>query len=304
MGFAERQYGGGYVGGGMGQPSRLAGCPVTKWLLISNIVIHFLDMLVLQWRFHEVGFFSVHLAVEELQLWRFFTFQFLHDPQGLFHLLVNSLGLFFFGPFVERWWGSKKFTFYYLICGVAGALFYLSLFHLGFFGKDPLGVTDSGRIVMASERAMVGASAGIYGILACVAIIAPNLKVLLFFVIPMSMRMFAYAALGIAVVVIAFNLNNAGGEAGHLGGALCGFLFMKFTFLLNFFSGKGKGSKRTFDARVVRPRRKKETKMRPRVEIDLEDTEIDRILDKVNEEGLQSLTEAERNVLRRVADSD
>ena len=87
MGFADRPYGGGQMAGGMRQPSRLAGCPVTKWLLISNIVIHFLDMLVLGWRLHSVGYFSVYLAVEEMQIWRFLTFQFLHDPEGLFHLL-------------------------------------------------------------------------------------------------------------------------------------------------------------------------------------------------------------------------
>ena len=70
---------------------------------------------------------------------------------------------------------------------------------------------------------------------------------------------------------------------------------MKNPHWLSFLDGKsgiGKRRRRVQDAQVVR-----EKKIRPRVNIDLSDTEIDRILDKVSSEGIQSLTDAEREAL-------
>ena len=282
---------------------------MVKWLLIINVAVWLLEMVTnnapvppagyqrghdsLLWNW---GHFSVGFAVEQFQIWRFLTFQFLHANGH--HLLVNMLGLFFFGHFCERWWGSRKFLFYYLATGTAGALFYVVLFYLGWFGRDPIPVSE-GVSFSASYIPMVGASAGIFGILACVAIIAPNLQVLLFFFIPMSMRTFAILALSISVVVITFNMNNAGGEAGHLGGAILGFILMRNPGLLSFLSdGAGLEKRsRVVDAQIVR-----EQKIRPRIDISLEDTEVDRILDKVAQHGLQSLTEAEKEVLKKAAE--
>ena len=132
-------------GASLGTPTRLSGAPVVKWLLIINVAVWLLEMMTnnapvppagfqrghdsLLWNW---GHFSVGFAVEQFQIWRFFTFQFLHANGH--HLLVNMLGLFFFGHFCERWWGSRKFLFFYLSTGVAGALFYVILFYLGWFG--------------------------------------------------------------------------------------------------------------------------------------------------------------------------
>lgn len=273
---------------------------MVKWLLILNVAVWLLEMMTNRApvvpgyeRGHDSflwnwGHFSVGLAVEQFQVWRFITFQFLHVNGH--HLLFNMLGLFFFGHFAERWWDSRKFLVFYLSTGVAGAVFYTLLFYLGWFDTSSIPAEEAPYIQM------VGASAGIFGILACVAVIAPNLRVLLFFFLPMSMRVFAILALGISTVAILFNLNNAGGEAGHLGGAIFGFIFMKFPRLLAFAGKKRTDGRRIVDAKVVR-----ESKMRPRISINLDESEIDRILDKVNREGIQSLTEEEREVLRRVA---
>ncbi len=278
-------------------PSRLAGCPVTKWLLISNIAVYFLDILLFGGEGGNFGWlaawghFSVELGVNQFQIWRFLTFQFLH-ADGM-HLLANMIGIFMFGTFAERWWGSKKFTAFYLISGVAGALLYMLLFYAGWFGKESF-VVD-GVEIKASYIPLVGASAGIFAIMVCTAFIAPKLRVLLFFVIPMSMRNLAIGAIIFAAFMILTKGNNAGGEAGHLGGAILGFILMKNPHWLSFLDGKsgiGKRRRRVQDAQVVR-----EKKLRPRVNIDLSDTEIDRILDKVSSEGIQSLTDAEREAL-------
>ena len=304
MGISDRQYQQlpphQAYGGGAGSPSRLGNSPVVKWLLIINVAVWLLDMYTNKapqppagfLRGHDSflwnwGHFSVGAAVEQFQIWRFFTFQFLH-ANGL-HLFVNMLGLFFFGHFAERWWGSRRFLFYYLSTGMAGALLYVLLFYLGWFAKQGYDSTVP----------MVGASAGIFGILACVAVIAPNLQVLLFLFIPMKMRTFALIALSISVVIIVRDLNNAGGEAGHLGGAILGFILMRNPQWLSLISEEGVISKRrrVVDATIVRER-----KLGPRINIDLDDTEVDRILDKVSRDGLQSLTQKERDILKKVAE--
>ncbi|MFK7911497.1 MAG: rhomboid family intramembrane serine protease [Akkermansiaceae bacterium] len=297
MGLSDRDYHRNPPPQGMGgmprQPSRLASAPVVKWLLIINIAVYFSDMLFFDWRLSMWGHFSAGYALEKFQLWRFLSFQFLHADGR--HLLFNMLGLFFFGHFAERWWGSKKFLYYYLATGVAGAVLYVILYYVGWFGKAPIQVGD--ELLSAAYIPLVGASAGIFGILACVAVIAPNLRVYLFFVIPMSMRLFAIGALVFSTVIIITNGDNAGGEAGHLGGAILGFALMKFPHFLNFAKEKRKGGRKVVEAQVLR-----DSKMRPRISINLDDSEIDRILDKVNSEGLQSLTEEERDLLRRIAE--
>ncbi|WP_309488537.1 rhomboid family intramembrane serine protease [Oceaniferula flava] len=211
------------------------------------------------------------------------------------HLFGNMLGIFFFGHFAERWWGSAKFLIFYLASGVAGALLYVMLFYVGWFGTEFI----PGTMIPSSYIPLVGASAGIFAVLVCVAFIAPNLRVLLFFVIPMSMRTFAIGALAFATLMILTNGNNAGGEAGHLGGAILGFILMKNPRILNFVdrwrSGR-KSGRRVVDAKVVRER-----KIRPRVNINLGDSEIDRILDKVSREGIQSLTPEEKETLLKAS---
>jgi membrane associated rhomboid family serine protease len=289
-------------GAGQRAPSRLAAAPVVKWLLIINVAVWLLEMMTnnapippagyprehnsLLWNW---GSFSAATAVEQFQVWRFVTFQFLHANGH--HLLVNMIGLFFFGHFAERWWGSRRFLFFYLSTGIAGAILYVVLFYAGFF--------ESGEMPPDADTSLVGASAGIFGILACITIVAPNLRVLLFFFIPMSMRTFAIMALSISVVVILFNWNNAGGEAGHLGGAILGFILMRNPGLLGFIADGPMLRKRgrMVDAQIVR-----EQKIQPRINISLDDSEVDRILDKVSREGLQSLTEAEKEVLNRAAE--
>lgn len=227
------------------------------------------------------GAFAIESALFEKRVWEFITFQFLHDSVG--HILCNSLGLYFFGPWMERWWGSLKFLAFYLLCGVAGAAFLTLLVFLG--------VLHDGF-----QSAMVGASAGIYGILIGVAVIAPDLRVMLMIPpVELSMRQLALTALAIAAGVILFNLDNAGGQAGHLGGAILGFILMRQPWLL--------GGPRTL--KVYRPpasRRKSEAKLKPRTRVPLDqESAVDRILDKISSEGAQSLTPDEREILQNAA---
>lgn len=275
--------------------------PVTKWLLILNIGIFVIDVFlrpngyppgVMSWGpLNRWGCFAIQSAVFEGRIWEFLTFQFLHD--SFLHIMLNSIGLFFFGPFVEQWWGAKKFIIYYLLCGVGGAVFFVLLYFLNVLPNASV------------TSPLVGASAGLYGLLCAVYVLAPAARVrLLFPPIELSMKQMAMVLFVISAGTIIGGLvfpdsrffNNEGGEAGHLGGAIMGFVLMKHPWLIGF--GKR-------ERKILRPkefRRRLSPKIRPRTEVDLDkETEVDRILDKISAEGADSLTDQERETLARAA---
>jgi MFS family permease len=200
--------------------------------------------------------------------------------------LFNCIGLYFFGPWMERWWGSIKFLGFYLLCGIAGAAFFTLLMLLKLVPGD------------IHFPPLVGASAGIYGILIGVAVIAPDLRVMLLFPpIELSMRQLAIILMVISVGAILLNIGgNEGGEAGHLGGAILGFILMRYPRLLGGGPGAEIRHPQWFAHRAA-------PKLRPRTEFRAgEDSAVDLILDKVSRDGFQSLSQAERDILRQAAE--
>jgi len=291
MGLADRNYGHTRHREDAG-PSRLT--PVVKWLIIVNLAVFFGDILLFDGTLFNWGCFTIHSALGQGRVWEFLTFQFLHAH--VLHVLCNMVGLFFFGPWAERWWGGRRFLAFYLLCGAAGAAFYTVLASVGILQPPPPPWS-------LQTMPLVGASAGIYGILVGVAVLAPHLRVMLYFPpIELSMRQLAIAVLAIAAGSVLLNLGgNAGGEAGHLGGAIVGFLLMRQPWLLRWAEGGGPG------VEIIRPKifgARPDSKLRPRTEIDLQtQSEVDRILDKISLQGFQSLTTAERETLQQVAKS-
>lgn len=274
--------------------------PVVKWLLILNLGIYFGDLLIFDFAIRNFGEFSIESAIRKGAIWEFITFQFIHASVG--HVLFNSIGLFFFGPWMERWWGAQKFVFFYLACGVGGALFYSLLVFTGILPQVVVAQTVDGSYLNfpMSQVPLVGASAGIYGILVGVAVIAPSMKVRL--IIPpvtLSMRQLALIWLVIAVVSIVFKIGgNEGGEAGHLGGAIVGYLLLRGGFLWKQMGGG------FMQKRSTGPRKDIEPKIRPRTVVDLRSSsEVDAILDKISKDGFQSLSKKELDLLKRASKS-
>jgi membrane associated rhomboid family serine protease len=282
----------GYGGRPTGMPGPFEGAPVTKWLLIVNIAILFLMVLLTgpgellrDSSFYRWGSFSIQKSIYEFQIWRFLTFQFLHGGAG--HLIANCIGLFFFGPHIERWMTSRPFLVFYLLCGIAGALFYTLLFFMPGFLDGYLPTIP-----------MVGASAGLFGILAAFYFVAPNARVLLFFVIPMQMKTLAIVYFAIETLGVIFNWHNAGGSAGHLGGALFGLLVLKWPPLrqavvkLSRIGGEKEAGRvgKVKEAQIVREKNQSPLELTK---------EVDRILDKISEQGIQSLTPKEKETLNK-----
>ena len=270
------------MGGGLMAPMR--GKSAVTWLLIINVVVFLLDSILAggtrvgQTPYLTVwGNFNVVQAVEGFQAWRFFSYQFLHGD--FFHLLFNMVGLYFFGPMLERWWGSRRFVAFYLLCGASGALLMLLLAYTG---------------VVYKYAWLVGASGSIYGILIGAAVLYPRHRVMLLFPpIPMTLRTMALVFLAISALSAVAGAND-GGNAAHLGGAALGFFLIKRPGLLNFAD---RLSPQAVQAGYNKGRFERKLKHEAGHR-----SEIDRILAKVSEQGLPSLTRKEQKLLKQDTD--
>jgi membrane associated rhomboid family serine protease len=243
--------------------------PVVKWLLIINVAVYFLQVLgadnLLMTSF---SLYPASLSLA-MQLWRLVTYQFLHG--SMLHILFNMLGLFFLGPTLERNWSSKRFLFFYLGCGVAGGLFYILLVAVNFLPALP----------------MIGASGAILGMLAACAILFPHFVVFIF-LFPVPIRVAAIAFTAIYLIAVVTRGANAGGDAAHLAGMAAGAIYV--------FS-QGWRDKLKFKIQSNRWQ-KKITK-----EHDLQ-VELDRILQKVHDSGIVSLTTKEKKLLRKATQTE
>lgn len=238
-----------------------------------------------------IGHFSTGKGFMHLEVWRLIGFQFLHA--NLSHLFMNMLGLFFFGPIVESRLGRRKYVAFYLICGIAGALMYLILNGLGIAGLRLPGV-----LINDTFTPLIGASAGVFGVLMASAYLAPRSTVLLFFIIPAPLKAVVYGFVGLAAFNLLAGGSNAGGDAAHLGGAIAGAFFVRKPELLREFldfSGAEASKRRNKreGKRAAAPARPKRNSP--------SDAEVDRILAKVANQGLASLSEKERKTLKKAS---
>lgn len=280
---------------GSGEPQRRGGFgprlgkkSFVTWLIVINAVVFILDqiftgsMRASALSFSYWGNFNVEQAIYGGQVWRFFTYQFIHA--NLLHIAFNMIGLYFFGPLMEQHWGSRRFLAFYLLCGMSGAVL-MSLFVL----------TIPAALGVGPNSMLVGASGSLFGILAACAVLFPKMRVQLIIPpVPMTMRTMAMVFLGIAVLVIIVGGNNAGGQAAHLGGALLGFLLVKAPFLLDWAD---RVSPREIQNNINAGRFERKQKQQRAKE-----QEVDRILDKVKREGLASLTSKERKTLNQASE--
>lgn len=281
----------------------LRGFSLTITLLIFNVGV-FAVQAILQ-AMHSP--FSIDrylgLSLDGLRhgyIWQLLTFQFLHG--GILHLLLNSWGIYVFGPVVEQAVGRGRFLRLYLLSGIFGGLVHVlgSLVFPSHFGAAVVGN-------QTFYSPVVGASAGLYGLIAAFATLFPKqeLTVYLFFVLPVTVT--AQVLLGVSAGIGVLGLLLAGdnvAHGAHLGGMLMGFVFVRFMMQIRWPEFKlpmRLRSKRelvsisAYKSRVASPRKIQDSENLPPGEFISK--EVDPILDKISAHGIQSLTERERKIL-------
>jgi membrane associated rhomboid family serine protease len=244
-----------------------------------------------------------YLSLEGLKhfyVWQLFTFQFLHA--NLWHLLGNSIVIFFFGRSIEEALGRREFLKLYLASGVVGGLFQTLLAVV----TIPFGLHQYfGGYVL-------GASAGGFGLVAAFATLFPDrmITLLVFFVLPISFR--ARTLLWLAIAISTFGIlvpESSVADGAHLGGIGAGVAYIHWiirggwSFSIAWPSSRS--SRRQTVELVRTASAKKGFWSRPKKAVETDDLppaefisrEVDPILDKISAHGIQSLTDRERKVL-------
>jgi membrane associated rhomboid family serine protease len=252
-----------------------------KWLLIVTIGIFFLQLLpllgtLLRYYFPLIPYDTFIKG----QVWRLLTYMFMHDTSSSFplHILFNMLVLWMFGVELENLWGTRRFIFFYLFSGIGSGLFSLiSVF------------------TPAVNVPVIGASGAVLGVITAYASYFPQRQILLFFVLPINIRIFVFGYALYSVYGALIPHGNIS-HLTHLGGIIVALFYVKlYPYIFTVVRGyKEKQNER---------RRQLEIK-RANVNKRFFEEQIDPILDKINREGMGSLTLKEKELLKKAAHKD
>lgn len=189
-----------------------------KWLVIVNAGIFVLHSLLMASNQSLANYFFGIFALTpalffgEFWLWQGLTYGFLHG--GTLHLLFNLLGLWMFGSTMQQHWGKRQFTEFYFLCVLGGGIIYAL-------------ACTAGVGPLTSVTPVVGASAGIFGLLVAFGVLYADQDVILF-PFPIAIKAKYMVSIVIAIAVLSVVRSEDPGSAiAHLGGALTGFLYVK-----------------------------------------------------------------------------
>lgn len=282
--------------------------PAVQWLMAANVGVYFLQLTLIGADNTFAGL-GLDPAQFPAKWWTIATYMFVHA--GLWHISFNMLTLWMFGPRIERLWGARSFLYFYLWCGIGGAIAHL---------------------LLEGHAGLVGASAAIMGVLLAYALRWPDEEVYIFGVIPMKTR---WLVAWLVVINLAMGVSSARGGSGigwfaHLGGLAFGWIYLRvsaFGGLDNFrrwvapvpdepedgFRAIPRTRTRQRDrslpadptdeivaksnAVAARPVRSAIVQGTKQEKPELPKQRLDTVLDKISRHGLESLTSEEMQVL-------
>jgi membrane associated rhomboid family serine protease len=181
--------------------------PAVQWLIALNVLVYFLQLTIVSPSMVRSGLaFEVGTLAE--RPWTVITYMFVHG--GFWHLAVNMYGLWLWGTRVEHAWSPGSFVRYYLLCGLGGWLA-----HLLFFRQHGY---------------LLGASAGVFGVMLAYAMRWPDDEILLYFFIPVRMKWAVWIFGGLAFVMGVQSMDGGSAVAhfAHLGGLVTGWVYLRW----------------------------------------------------------------------------
>lgn len=232
---------------------------VTKNLIIINVIVWAVEAIFPRFSTTIINVLGLHfIEANHFNPVQILTYLFVHAPTNPWHLLFNMFTLWMFGSILERVWGSKRYLWFYFVCGIGAAIVQeivwastwmhdyvsgiarlngLSFSHMKDVVDTALQNNDS-DFVHAVARfkdsfITIGASGAIYGLLLGYAFVFPNQPLYLFFIpIPIKAK---YMMIGYAAIefFLGFNARDDIAHFAHLGGALFGL------FILLYWRKKG-----------------------------------------------------------------
>ena len=171
---------------------------LSVWVLMAVVVGFFNGESFFQ-------FFVLDAAavLNEGRVWTILTYALLHDLTSYFHMALNCLLLYFFGPELERRWGRRRFILFTVLTALAGGLFVV----IGWF-------------IGLAKGVVIGASAICFGLLVAWGLTYKDRQILFFFVLPM--RGIHMVWLSVAMAVLESISLGSVSAAAHFGGMAMG----------------------------------------------------------------------------------
>ncbi len=282
--------------------------PAVQWLIGTNVLIYFLQLTVV-----SPADMQGALGFEVRDLpggwWKALTYMFVHG--GFLHLAGNMYMLWLFGPRIEHRWSPGAFARFYLLCGIGAWATYL------LFSRD---------------GGLIGASGAVYGVMVAYAMMYPDAE-LYFFPLPLRVKVKwlvgAYVLYDLVMWQLGQTSTTGTAYLAHVGGAVTGWFYMRTRTAPTLDQLRQRISPvpdvpdetpRAVPRSLPRPReresdideivakskaivgKQKQQKLQParalpRQASEVKASEVDRVLDKISAEGMDSLTDAERAVL-------
>jgi membrane associated rhomboid family serine protease len=285
--------------------------PTLRALILLNIgvfVFQHLFLALFRYRGMPVeALFVKYFALQPLLSgsffpWQLLTYQFMHAGlENIWHIVFNLFLLWMFGMELEQLWGSRRFLWYYLLCGIGAGILHLTV-----------------QLFWTYPAPTVGASGAVYGILLAFGLTFPDRPVFMFpFFIPIPARILVLLMAAIEFIAGITSAGSPIAHFAHLGGALTGFLLLRFGDRWGIFSALDRLWFWVRSQRWRRPQpsprhlREVPTGRASRLEVEevllyfegepITQSDIDAILDKIAEQGYHSLSERERRILYEVS---
>lgn len=178
---------------------------VVKNLLIVNALFYLAYVVLFKTGVIDLnywlGIWSLRTGM--FRLWQPITYMFQHASFD--HLFFNMFSLWMFGATLENIWGSKRFLFYYLICGIGAGLL---------------------NMLVPGVHLSVGASGAVYALLLAFGMMFPNEYIYLYFLVPIKTKWFIIAMVALELFEGVFRSTDGVAHFAHLGGMLIGLILL------------------------------------------------------------------------------
>ena len=188
--------------------------PAVKHLLIINVIAYLAYYVLYRQGICDLndilGLWSLNAAdvysnVYGFHIWQPLTYMFMHA--SIDHIFFNMFSLWMFGYVLENVWGTRRFLFYYLVCGLGAGLLHL---------------------LVPGVHLTVGASAAVYAILLAFGMMFPNERIYLYFLVPIKTKWFIIGMIVLELFEGVFRSYDGIAHFAHLGGMLIGFLIILY----------------------------------------------------------------------------
>jgi membrane associated rhomboid family serine protease len=287
------------------QPQRLAAG--VQALIAINVAVAFLQAVGVLPYADLAAWFGFDLGSLPSRWWTPITYMFVHV--GVWHVLANMYGLYLFGPRLEQTLGSKKFAWFYVFCGLGGVVFQMLFIRTG---------------------GLVGASAAVFGVMTAYAMQWPDDEIYLMFVLPMRVRTLVVGLFVFNLVMGVVATGDGGGTNiayfAHVGGVIAAYAYIRMAASTGIDQVRQRVASlpdadeppRAIPRNLPRRERgdevddivakskaiaaKRAVTLAPSSRRrEAKADELNRVLDKISETGIESLTGDERKVLEEMS---